>query len=42
MSNGPLLSSENPHFQNEAKCTSFLVKMSFIYMRMKNYFHING
>ena len=33
---------ENPHFQNEAKCTTFLVKMSFICQRMKNYFHING
>ena len=33
---------KNPHFQNEAKCTIFLVKMSFIYMRMKNHFHIKG
>ena len=40
--NGPLPSSKNPHFQNEAKCTAFLVKMSFICMRMKNYFHIKG
>ena len=34
----------NPHFQNEAKCTtlSFLVKMSFICRRMKNHFHIKG
>ena len=30
-----LASSKNPHFQNEAKCTTFLVKMSFICMRMK-------
>ena len=30
----PLPSSENPHFQNEAKCTTFLVKMSFICMKM--------
>ena len=37
-----LPSSKNPHFQNEAKCTTFLVKMSFIYMRMKNNFHIKG
>ena len=29
-----LPSSKNPHFQNEAKCTTFLVKMSFICMRM--------
>ena len=42
MSNGPLPSSEIPHFQNESKCTTFLVKMNFIYMRMKNDFHING
>ena len=32
------------HFrvQNEAKCTTFLVKMSFICIRMKNHFHIKG
>ena len=42
--NGPLPSSKNPHFQNEAKCTTFLVKTSFICMRMKNHFaiHIKG
>ena len=40
--NRPLPSSKNPHFQNEAKCTAFLVKMSFICVRMKNYFHIKG
>ena len=40
--NRPLLSSKNPHFQNEARCTTFLVKMSFICMRMKNDFHIKG
>ena len=33
--NRPLLSSKNPHFQNEATCTTVLVKMSFICMRMK-------
>ena len=38
----PLPSSKNSHFQNEAKCTTFLVKMSFICMRMKNHFHIKG
>ena len=37
-----LPSSKNPHFQNEARCTTFFVKMSFICMRMKNYFHIKG
>ena len=40
--NRPLPSSKNPHFQNEARCTTFLVKMSFICMRMKNHFHIKG
>ena len=38
--NGPHPSSKNPHFQNEARCTTFLVKISFICMRMKNDFHI--
>ena len=33
--NRPLLSSKNPHFQNEATSTTVLVKMSFICMRMK-------
>ena len=41
-SNRPLPSSKNPHFQNEARCTTFLVKMSFICMRMKNDFPIKG
>ena len=40
--NRPLPSSKNPLFQNEARCTTFLVKMSFICMRMKNDFHIKG
>ena len=40
--NRPLPSSEDPHFQNEARCTTFLVKMSLICMRMKNDFHIKG
>ena len=34
--NRPLPSSKNPHFQNEARRATFLVKMSFISMRMKN------
>ena len=42
MKNRPLPSSKNPHFQNEATCRTFLVKMSFICMRMKNHFHIKG
>ena len=40
--NRPLPSSKNPHFRNEATYTTFLVKMSFICMRMKNDFHIKG
>ena len=36
----PLPSSKNSHFQNEAKCKTFLVR--FFCMRMKNPFHING
>ena len=40
--NRPLPSSKNPHFQNEARCTTFLVKMSFICMRMKNDFLIKS
>ena len=26
---------ENSHFQNETKCKTFLVEMSFIYLRIK-------
>ena len=26
---------ENSHFQNETKCKTFLVKISFIYLKMK-------
>ena len=40
--NRPLPTSKNPHFQNEAKCTTFLVKMSFICVRMNTHFHIKG
>ena len=40
--NRSLQSSKNPHFQNEAKCTTFLVKVSFICMRMINHFQIKG
>ena len=40
--NRPLPSSKNPHFQNEARCTTFLVKMSSICMGMKYDFHIKG
>ena len=40
--NRPLPSSKTPYFRNEAKCTTSLVKISFICMRMKNDFHIKG
>ena len=40
--NRPLPSLKDPHFQNEAKCTTFLVKRSFIRMRIKNHSHIKG
>ena len=33
--NGPFLSFKTSQFQNEAKCETFLVKMSFICMRIK-------
>lgn len=29
---------ENSHFQNETKCKTFLVKISFIYLRIKKAF----
>ena len=40
--NRTLSSSRNPHFQNKAKYTTFLMKMRIICMRMKNHFHIKG
>ena len=40
--NRPDPSYKNPHFQNDARCTTFLVKMSFIRILMKNDFHIKG
>ena len=42
VANKPFPSSKNPQIQNEAKSTTFLVKVSFISMRMKNHFHIRG
>ena len=35
-------SSKKSHFQNEAKCKTFFVAMSFIYLKIKNCFHSNG
>ena len=37
----PFPSSTNSHFQSEAKCQTFPAKMSFIWIRLKNYFHLN-
>ena len=42
LSNRPLPSPKYLHFQNEAPCTIFLVKMSFSWMRMKNHFNKKG
>ena len=42
LSNMLFPSSKKSHFQNEAKCKTFVVKMSFISMTIKNHFHING
>ena len=39
---GPFPSSKKSHFQNEAKCETFVVKMIFICIIIKNHFHING
>ena len=38
----PFPSSKKSHFQNEAKCETFVVKMSFICIIIKNHFRING
>ena len=40
--NRPFPSSPEPLYQNEVRCSTFLVEMSFICMRMKNHFHIKG
>ena len=34
-------SYKNSHIKKEAKCETFLVKMSFICIRIKSHFHIN-
>ena len=33
---------QNSHFQNEAECKTFVVKMSFMCMKIKNHFQTNG
>ena len=40
--NRPFRSTKNSHFQNEATCKMFLVKIRFICMRIKNDLQING
>ena len=40
--NRPFPSSKKSHSQNEAKCETFVVKMSFICIIIKNHFHINS
>ena len=40
--NRPFPSSKKSHFQTEAKCETFVVKMSFICIIIENHFHING
>ena len=40
--NRPFLSSKKSHFQNEAKCKTFVVKMSFMCIIIKTHFHINS
>ena len=42
MANRPFPSSKKFRFQNEAKCETFVVKMSFICIIIKDHFHING
>ena len=42
MVNRPFPRSRNSHFKNGAKCETFAVQMSFICLRIKSYFHING
>ena len=39
MLNRLFASCKNSHFKNEAKCKTFLVKMSFIYVITKSYSH---
>ena len=40
--NRPFPSSTKSHSQNEAKCETFVVKMSLICIIIKDHFHING
>ena len=40
--NRPFPSSNKSHFQSEAKCETFVVKMSFNYDANKTHFHNKG
>ena len=40
--NRPFPSSKESHFQNEAKCETFVVKMRNFCIIIENHFHING
>ena len=40
--NRPFPSSKESHFQNEAKCETFVVKMRNICIIIENHFHIYG
>ena len=40
--NRPFPSAKKSHFQHKAKCETFVVKMSFICIIIKNHFHINS
>ena len=40
--NRPFPSSKTFHFQNEAKCETFVVEMSFICIIIKTHFHNKG
>ena len=39
-SNRPFLSSKTSHFRHEVKCKTFVAKVSFVCMIIKNHFHI--
>ena len=40
--NRPFPSSKESHFQNEAKCETFVVKMRNVCIIIENHFHIYG
>ena len=42
LGNRPFPSAKSSHVQNETKCKTFLVKMSFTILRTESHFRING